>query len=93
MDNIGNLSKDNAKFVGWSTTKLEDSTEIPNDLVQPGTTNTIKDSSIVYYAVWQKNEEVKNPNTKSFVIWAIVSFISISLVLVTISNKKIVKYE
>lgn len=93
MDNIGNLSKDNAKFVGWSTTKLEDSTEIPNDLVQPGTTNTIKDSSIVYYAVWQKNEEVKNPNTKSFVIWAIVSFISISLVLVTILNKKIVKYE
>lgn len=93
MDNTGNLSKENAKFVGWSTTKLEDSTEITEDLIQPGTINTIKDSDIVYYAVWQKNEEVKNPNTKSFVIWAIVLFISISLILITISNKKIVKYE
>lgn len=93
MNNTGNLKKDNASFIGWSLKKLDDQTSIPDNIIEPGTKETINDSNVIYYAVWQKKDEVKNPNTKSFIISAIIIFAIVSLILIIISNKKIIKYE
>lgn len=93
MNNSGLLKKSNASFIGWSLEKLDDQTSIPDNIIEPGTKETINDHDVIYYAVWQKKDEVKNPNTKSFIISSIIIFAIVSLILIIISNKKIIKYE